>query len=107
LLLAPLAVLVAYGSTYSLSINVLRVLSLLLIILPLIGIYSSYFLSIKRPQVIVRWLVISTILNIVLNYILITSLLRYGELSAVFGAAIATIISQGFYLFGLIISKRK
>jgi len=69
--------------------------------------YSSYFISKGSPQIIARILVISTILNIILNYILITSLLKYGNLAAVYGATIATLISQFVYLGALFISKKK
>ncbi len=107
ILLAPFAVSIIYGPEYNQAINILRLLSLLLIAWPLIGIYTVYFMSKGKPQVIAKLLIISTLINIALNYILITSLLKYGNLAATFGAATATIISQFFYLGGLIISKRK
>ena len=107
ILSAPLAISIIYGAEYSPSINILRALSLLLIVLPLIGIYSSYFMSIGKPRVLAKLLILATILNIVLNYVFITSLLPYGHLAAVYGAATATIISQGFYLGGLILSRKK
>ena len=104
--IAHLAVLIIYGREYLLATNILRILSLLLIISPLIGIYSMYFISQGKPQVVSKLLVIATALNIFLNYFLITSLLKYGELTAVYGAAIATLISKGFYLGGLILAKK-
>ncbi|GIU68461.1 MAG: polysaccharide biosynthesis protein [Candidatus Pacearchaeota archaeon] len=107
LLFAPLIILIAYGSNYNPSTNILRLLSLLIIILPLIGIYSSYFTSQGKPQIVVKLLILSTLINVILNYFLITSLLEYGGLLATFGAGIATLISQFFYLGGLIYSKRK
>jgi len=107
ILSAPLAISIIYGAEYSPSINILRALSLLLIILPLIGIYASYFMSIGKPKVLAKLLILSTILNIVLNYVFITSLLSYGHLAAVYGAATATIISQVFYLGGLVLGRRK
>lgn len=107
LLLAPLAVLIIYGPAYNLSVNLLRLFSLLLIPIPLIGIYSVYFMSKGKPQIVAKLLVFSTIINIFLNYILITSFLKYGDLAAVFGAGIATLISHAFYLSGLLIVKKR
>ena len=108
LLSAPLAILIIYGPEYSPSINILRLLSLLIITLPLIGLYSSYFLSKGKPKIIASLLIVSTVINIFLNYILITSLLKYGQMAAVYGASVATILSQFLYLFGLFIfSKNK
>jgi len=70
-----------------------------------ISIYLPYFMSENRPEVIAKSLGLSTILNIVLNYILITTLLPYGQISAVYGAVIATIISKFFYL-GMLVFNR-
>jgi len=107
ILLSYFIILIVYGEEYLSSLNIFRLLSVLLIALPLIGMYSSYFISKGSPQIIARILVISTILNIILNYILITSLLKYGNLAAVYGATIATLISQFVYLGALFISKKK
>jgi len=105
ILLSYFVILIVYGREYILSVNILRLLSVLLIALPLIGVYTSYFLSKGKPQTVARFLIFSTIINIILNYILITSLLRYGDLIAVFGAGIATLLSQFFYLGGLIFGR--
>jgi len=94
-----------YGENYLLSVNILRLLSLLIFTMPLIGIYTSYFLSQSKPNVISKFLIISTLTNIILNYILISQLLTYGQIYAVYGATIATIISQFVYLFGLVIKS--
>jgi len=47
------------------------------------------------------------ILNIVLNYILITLMLKISPSAAISGAAIATLISRWFYLFILIKKTNK
>jgi len=107
LFLAPFAILIVYGVSYSPAINILRILSLLLILLPLIGIYTSYFLSKGKPQTVAKLLIFATVINVFLNYILITSLMKYGDLAAVYGAGIATLISQFFYMTGLMISRKK
>lgn len=107
ILFAPLAVKIAYGADYILSVNVLRFLSFLILILPLVGIYSVYIISLGKPQTVAKLLVFSTLLNIVLNYVFINSLIKYGAIASVYGAALATIISQGIYLGGLIFFKGK
>jgi Na+-driven multidrug efflux pump len=63
-------------------------------------------MSQNKPGIIAKSLGVSTILNIILNYILITSLLPYGQIYSVYGAAISTIISQGIYLGILVLSKK-
>lgn len=106
-LLAPIIVKTVYGSEYSQAINLLRFFSLLLIPIPLTNIYSSYFMSIGKPGIMAKMIIFSTIINIILNYTLITFLIKYGDMAALFGAATATLISQFFYLGGLLITKRK
>lgn len=105
--LAPVIVNIIYGHDYAPSVIVLRLLSLLLIPVPLATIYSSYFISIGKPKILATFLILSTVLNIILNYVLITSLLSYGGIAAVLGSGVATIISQGFYLTGLILSRKR
>ncbi len=105
LILAYFVILIVYGKEYLLATNILRLLSLLLFAVPIIAIYQSYYLSQGKPQTVAKILLIATILNIFLNYILITSLLPYGHLAAVYGAGTATIISQGIYLGGLVLRR--
>ncbi|MGC9309562.1 MAG: flippase [Candidatus Nanoarchaeia archaeon] len=104
--IAPIVVKIVYGSEYLPSINILRIFSILIIILPVIGLFSSYLISQNKPARVAKSLIISTILNITLNYIFIISLLPYGYLPAVYGAAIATIISKFFYL-GMLVWHKK
>lgn len=106
LLFAPIIILIVYGSEYALAINILRLFSVLLIFLSLIALYQTYYISQGKPKKIAKLLILSTILNIFLNYILITSLLPYGHLAAVYGAGTATIISQGFFLAGLVLKRK-
>ncbi len=100
--LAYFVILVAYGNEYLLSVDILRAFSVLLFVLPIIAIYQSYYLAKGKPNKVARSLIIATVLNIILNYILITSLLKYGQMAAVYGAVIATIISKFIYLGGLV-----
>jgi O-antigen/teichoic acid export membrane protein len=104
---APLLIKIIYGQSYSDSTILLRFLSFLLISLPLISIYTSYFISKAEIKVITRLIIISTIINILLNYILIRWLINYSQLLAVIGVCIATLVSKYFYLFGLIFFRKK
>lgn len=87
-----------FGEEYLLSVNILRLFSVLLVFLPIISISSTYLIAIGKPQVVSKILIISTILNISLNYILISKLLVFGQIYGVYGAVIATIISHFFYM---------
>lgn len=107
LIFSPLIIKIIYGAQYSLSINLLRVLSILIISEPIAAVYSNYYISIGKTGKMVKLLISTAILNIILNYILIVALLPMGNLAAVFGAIIATLISRYLFLFGLIIFRRK
>ena len=100
-------ILITYGSDYSPATNILRILSFLLFVFPVAGIYQSYYIAQNRPNYVAKLLIVSTILNIILNYFLITYLLKFGDLAAVYGATSATIISNFFYLAGLVMGKKK
>jgi O-antigen/teichoic acid export membrane protein len=106
LLFSSTIIKIIYGNDYLLSVNILKLLSILIFTIPLIAFYNSYLLSQDKLNIINRFLILSTLANVILNYILISYLLKYGQIYAVYGAAIATIISQFVYLFGLL-SKRK
>jgi Na+-driven multidrug efflux pump len=73
--------------------------------LPLISIYSSFLVSRNKPKKVLVSLIIATVINVILNLVFILSLLKYGQIYPVYGAALATIISQVIYLFCLIIQK--
>lgn len=105
LIFASLIVRIIYGSEYLLAINILRIFSVLIIIGPLIAMYTSYLVSQNKPKIVTQALVFASVLNVILNYTLIVSLLPYGMIWAVYGATIATIISKVFYL-GLLVSRK-
>ena len=65
------------------------------------AVYSSILTSKGKPALFAKILIYATLINIVLNFILILSLLRISNLWAITGAAIATFLSRYFYLFGL------
>jgi O-antigen/teichoic acid export membrane protein len=106
-LLAGLIVKLAYGIEYSPAIQILQAFSVLVILLPIIGIYVSYYTVQKKTKTL-AWLIISSaILNILFNYFAISyGLENYGQLGAVFAAVFATIASRILYLGGLVSFRR-
>lgn len=104
--LSPIIISVIYGELYSTSINLLRLFSLLLISVPLIGTYISYFAAKGKPLIVTKMLICSLVMNIILNALAILLLRRYGNLAMVYGVTTATIISSWFYMFGLMINKK-
>jgi len=107
LIFAGLAIRIVFGAEYSQANNLLRILSVLLLCIPISMLYESYFISQGKTKIIAILLVISTLINIIFNYILITWLVQYSFFMAVVGAAIATLISRYAYLFGLMIYRKK
>jgi len=104
--LAKFIILVAYGKDYLTALPVLKIFALFVLIGPIIGLYDIYFTSQEKTKVIAFLLVITTFLNIGLNWWFITYGLRFGMYEAILGAAIATLISRGVYLLGLGFWKR-
>ena len=105
---APLIIKIIYGSAYSPSVTLLKIFSLLLIVLPLMAIYNVYFISQERTKILAILLIVSTVINVILNYFFITFGLTLGMEWAVIGACTATIISRYLFLFGLgLFRKRK
>ena len=107
LIFSPLIIKIIYGTQYSLSTNLLRLLAILIISEPLAAIYSNYYVAIGKTGKMVKLLILAALLNIILNYVLIIALLPRGNLAAVFGAVIATLISRYLFLFGLIVFRKK
>ncbi len=96
---------IIYNVNYLPAVKILQALSILFLIDPIIGIYSSFYISEGKSYFVAKVLIISTLINILLNYTLITNLLPYGGYSAVFGAVIATILSRIIYLGMFIFNK--
>lgn len=107
LLFAPIIIQIIGGANYENSVLILRALSFLSISMPLSSLYSSYILAKGYPKSQTYILATSTLINLILNFLLITSLLKYGQMAAVIGSCIATVVSNYFYLVGLIITNKK
>lgn len=106
--LSFIAINIIYGSAYLPAVPVLKVFSLLVILLPILSVYDTYYISQKKTNIIAILLILSTILNIIFNFFGITyGLVHYGQLGAIIGASLATIASRFFYLVGSITFRRK
>ena len=106
-LLSPLLINIIYGNLYGPSINLLRLFSLLLISTPLLSIYISYFAAKEKPAIVTKRLIYALGVNILLNVLAILLLKNYGDLAIVYGVTGATIVSNWFYIVGLIINKKR
>ncbi|HLC77842.1 MAG TPA: oligosaccharide flippase family protein [Candidatus Nanoarchaeia archaeon] len=107
IIFAPIIVRITLGSSYTDSVILLRVLSVLLVLMPLISLYETYFISRNKPFLLAKLLIFSTILNIVLNYTLIKVLIIKSQLAAVIGVCVATIFARGLYLSFLLFFRKK
>lgn len=105
-LLASPIIKIIYGSTYSPAINLFRILSLLVLSYPLNSLYQTYYISQMKSTIVSKLLIFSTILNIVLTYILITALAPQGGYYSTIGAASASVISRYTYLALLILCRK-
>lgn len=108
ILLGRYLIFVFYGSEYLTAMIPLYVLSFLIINMPIAGVYHIIFISQKNPKIPTYLMIITSIINIVLNYFLITLFLKISLEYALLGAALATLISRIlFTLVAGIIAKRK
>lgn len=104
--LSKFIIVLIYGPAYEPATLLFKLFSLIIIITPLTMIYDTYFISRKRTAIIAKLLIATTVINIILNYVLITAGLKFGMLEAVMGACIATIISRFLYMGGLMIFRK-
>ncbi len=107
-LVAYYVVRIAYGVEYLQAVPILRWFSILVVLIPILGLYVGYFTTQKKTKEL-AWLIVgAAILNIIFNWFAITwGLSNYGEMGAVFGAVGATILSRVIYLIGLIIWRKR
>ncbi len=99
-------ILAIYGTEYILATSSLYILSFLIITLPLVALYSVIFSAKEKPKFLAKFSVIALLVNIVLNYILIKSLVNISQEYAILGAGFATVISRAFYLSVLVIKTK-
>jgi O-antigen/teichoic acid export membrane protein len=95
-----------YGLEYMPAIYSLYVLSPLIIIAPLVALYSTIFQSKAKVKTLAKSIFWALILNLILNIIFILIFLRISQESAILGAGIATVISRVF-LLGCLMIKAK
>jgi len=107
ILLAPFIIKIIYGAEYSSSTLLLRMLTLLIFSGPLTAIYTTYFISKGNTNLIAKLLVSTTLINIILNYVLISILAKQSHYLATIGAVIATLVSRYLYLGLLGFSKKR
>lgn len=101
ILIARYLILVIYGTEYLTAAFPLYILAPIIIISPLIMMYSSIFQAQEKTNILSKAVIISLILNIILNYSLIKYFLVFSQEYAIMGAGLATVISRGFYLIFL------
>ncbi len=104
---SPLIIKLIFGKEYLTAVPILQVLSLVIFSTPLIDLYTTYMTIKGNTKLIAYFLIASTGVNIILNYLFITWFLAYSEFMAVIGAAIATILSRYLLLIGLIIFRKR
>ncbi len=107
LILGNYFIFLIFGRDYLPSMIPLYFLSALIFVESVSGIYGSLLTAREMPQELVKYYISTTLLNIVLNVILITLLVRISSIWAVAGAAIATVLSRTFYLIALFLVTEK
>ena len=71
------------------------------------GLFYTFFTARERLKPAILLIGIGVIINIILNYFLISSFLRFSELYALVGAALANLISKYFSFIGLGVLTQK
>jgi stage V sporulation protein B len=100
-IVAKYFILAIYGKEYLLATTSLYVLAPIILISPFVVLYSSIFQAQEKTSILAKAVIISLMINIVLNYTFIKSFLTISQEYAIVGAGLATLISRGFYLIYL------
>jgi len=95
-----------YGKEYLLAVSSLYFLSVLIITMPLITLYTTILQSKEKTKILAKSVLISLIINIVLNFVLIKYLLQFSQEYAIIGVGISTVVSRVFLLGILIVSAK-
>ncbi len=107
IMMAKYFIRILFGYEYLSSVIPLYILAFLVILLPLGELFRVLFVSKGKSEVTAKIIAITSILNILLNFIFIYYFLRFGEIYAVFGAGFATILSRIIIFFSLARASRK
>jgi O-antigen/teichoic acid export membrane protein len=94
-----------YGENYILAAYSIYFLSLLILTTPLIGLYSIIFESKEKPQIVSKSVLLSLIINILLNFLVIY-FFKDKPLFIIAGVGLATSLSR-FILLGLLVFYAK
>jgi O-antigen/teichoic acid export membrane protein len=92
---------IIFGSSYIEATIPLCILSFIIIEGVLSGMFTWLLTAKGKPDITLRILIIAAIINITLTYILITSLLKFGAIYSVLGAAAAIVISRYYNFIAL------
>ncbi|MBI5803151.1 oligosaccharide flippase family protein [Candidatus Pacearchaeota archaeon] len=97
---------IIFGEEYVYASGILRILCFLFFSMPLVSLYVTYFTAIGKPFLITKIILIFTIVNVVLNWAIVSYLSNYSEMLATYGAAIATSVSGGIYILLILMHKK-
>ncbi|MEM4331025.1 MAG: oligosaccharide flippase family protein, partial [Candidatus Pacearchaeota archaeon] len=103
---SEIAIKIIFGENYLFSSTLIKIFCVLVIIDPLNAVLSNFYISQNKSNFLAKCLIFSLILNIILNYLFISSFLKISMYYATIGASLATIISRSFYLL-LLVKNRK
>jgi O-antigen/teichoic acid export membrane protein len=106
-LFAKPIIIILYGVEYLPAVSILRILAILLLTMPLVANYSSYFIAKGRPGYVTKILLVITIISIALNYLFISYFIRFGAEQAIYGSCVATLITSIIYISGLLLQIKK
>ena len=98
---------VFYGPEYIGGAIIISFLSLLIFSESTSSFLDTLFASREKPKFIMYSLLISTLVNIILNYALITYLMNFSFIWAATGAAIATLASRYLFMFSMMFYLKK
>ncbi len=96
-----------FGGNYSVAGQILRVYSLMLLVFPITEVFSSYLISRGSIKKVSKLIILTILINILLNYIFPLALIKYGFFAATLGVVFSMILTRFFYLAGLFLIWRK
>lgn len=105
--ISPYAIKLIYGNNYLSAALPLYFLAPLIFFSASVGIFLNLFSALEDTKKFAGLTIFVTVLNVILNFILIKSLLQYSQLWAATGAAIATLVSWAVYFIGTIYLAKK